>query len=482
MIPFGALETDGSTFDPAISRRVENVQPKKGGWGPFPAHSPLSGALASTCYGATTTLNSSDTYAIFAATASGLYKYNTGTTNWDDFTTTATTYALPSQDYWSMHQWGDNLLAGNSQDGLYKLDLLSGTEFAQVSNAPIAKYYSNVGNFVVAANINGNPTRVQWSQYDDVDNWTVGTAQAGYQDLPDGGEIRGIINGELGAFILQQRAIRRMTFEGGEWVFRFDKVMEQRGCAAPGSLVNAGEDGFFFLDTDGFYRYGPGGLSPIGAEKENRAILDEVDLDLLYTVQGAADPVNKMVWWIIPRSSSDKFLLGYDWQLGQWSRVEDVMDFVFSASTPAMDLSAVAAIWPTLSSVPYPMGSRVWKGGQPTFAGVDTDNKMGYFAGTNMQATLETADVAQAGPDGRALVTGFRVITDASGHTGQIGAKDNHSDTISWNSATSPNGSTGLIPSRVNGRLHRYRAIITAGETWNYVHGVEPIVRRAGRR
>lgn len=482
MIPFGPLESDGSTFDPAISRRAENVQPKKDGWGPFPAHNPLSSALASTCYGGYTTLNSNDTHAIFAGTTTGLYKYNTGTLGWDDFTTTATTYALPSQNYWSMHQWGDNLLAGNSSDGLYKLDLLSGTEFTAVSAAPAAKFYSNIGNYVVAGNINGQPTRLQWSEFNDVDSWTTGEGGAGFQDLADGGEIRGIIKGELGAFVLQQRAIQRMTFEGGEWVFSIDKSMEQRGCAAPGSLVNAGEDGFFFLDTDGFYRYGPGGIAPIGAEKENRTLLGEMDLDLIYTVQGAADPINKMVWWIVPKSDGTKYMLGYDWQLGRWARVEDEMDFLFSAATPAMTLAAIAALWPTLSSVPYPFGSRVWKGGQPTFAAVDTDNKMGYFAGTNMQATLETADIAHAGAGARSFVNGYRIITDASGHTGQVGVKDNHSDTISWDTATSPDSNTGLIPARANGKLHRYRGIIAAGEDWDTIHGVEPVVRRAGRR
>ena len=480
MIAFPPYEPDGSPFLNADSPVVTNCLPQQDGWGPAPSFVAVATALPSAPRGAITGVASDGTYNTFVGTETKLYRYNSGTLAFDDISTVATTYAVPSGYNWSFHQWGDLILATNQTDGLYKFDMISGTTFVAVSGAPKARFVTNVDEHVVLAHVDGSPKRVQWCQIGDVDTWTVGVAGADFQDFPDGGVIRGIEQGDDGATVFQQRSIRDMQYVGGEYIFTFDKLSETRGSVASQAIINA-ENGIFFLDEDGFYAWSNGKALPIGAEKVNNTFLTDIDLDFLPEVQGSADPINKMVWWRYTQGDATDAVIGYDWQLDRWCMSDGSYSFLFSSAIPAYTLEALDAISASLDALPYSLDSRIWFGGRPTLAGFDSSYQFGFFSGTSQAATLETSDLPLGGPNQRAYVNGYRVVTDAT-HTANVATKETHFGTRTWGNDVSANTETGLIPVRRNGRLHRFRAKIAAGVTWTYIHGVEPFIRKGGRR
>ena len=60
-----------------------------------------------------------------------------------------------------------------------------------------------------------------------------------FEDLPDSGEITGLIYGEY-ATVLTERAIFRATYTGPPLIWQFDKVVSERGCNFKNSVCNAG--------------------------------------------------------------------------------------------------------------------------------------------------------------------------------------------------------------------------------------------------
>ena len=110
----------------------------------------------------------------------------------------------------------------------------------------------------------------------------------------------------------------------------------------------------------------------------------------------------------------------------------------------------------------------------------NTSNKLGFFDGPNLAATLETGE--QDG-DGRLIyVNGIRPITDAKDVTIQVSSRFNPQATSSYSTAASINTETGVSNCRVEGRYIRAKAEITAGSTWSYAAGVEPDFTLVGRR
>lgn len=477
-VPFPDYEPDASALEADTTDTVINVLPKPGGWGPMKKHAAVATALASAPKGAISVIDSNGDSHIFAGTTTHLYKYNTGTLDWDDVSTAATTYNVPTSDLWDFHQFGDIVLVTNINDGLYYYDLSSSSTFIEVTEAPHAKYVSNVGEYVVLAHISGEPDRVQWSEIGSVTDWTLGDQGSDRQDLPDGGDIRGITFGESRVFIFQANAIREMQYVGGRYVMQFQKITSARGLAAPHSLVEAGNT-VFWLDEDGFYM----GIDavPIGDEKVDRTFVETYDQGLLFDVIGAADPVNKIVWWVVPLTTTTNALLGYDWQLKRWTYSNVDSKFIFPAVTPAVTVEGLDQYASSVDDLPYPLDSRFWQGGRPSLAGFDSDYEWGFFEGTNLAATVETADVKLSPENTRSFVNGYRFVTDATNHTGQIAKMDVHGGSKTWDSDTSPTAN-GLITARANGRLHRFRCEVPADEEWTYIHGVMPMVRQGGRR
>jgi len=107
---------------------------------------------------------------------------------------------------------------------------------------------------------------VQWSDINDSTDWTAGAAsQSDFQDIPDGGDIRGMTGGEFG-LVLMEKSVVRMTYIGAPLFFQFDTLTRSLGCYEARSVVQYGAM-TFFLSDDGFYVCDGQQVKPIGAER-----------------------------------------------------------------------------------------------------------------------------------------------------------------------------------------------------------------------
>ena len=106
-----------------------------------------------------------------------------------------------------------------------------------------------------------------------------------------------------------------------------------------------------------------------------------------------------------------------------------------------------------------------------SISGVDTSHKLGFFNGTNLEATMETAE--QDGKGQRVLVKGFRPITNAATVYGSIGYREALNAMRTYTSEVAMN-SYGYCPEIRSTRYARLKLRIPSGTTWTFSAGVEP--------
>jgi hypothetical protein len=350
-LPFASYSPDTNDLDGQTTKSLLNVIPRSDGYGPFRALEPWTSALPSRCRGMFYARNTDGTVSVFAGTIDGLYKLNNTTFSWDDVSDSGGYTDLSTDEHWQFAQFGNLVIAVQGNEAPQSFNLSSSTDFAALAGSPPqARYVAVVNRFIVLFGLASNVFRVQWSGLNDAINWTAGTGSSDYQDLPDGGIPRGVVGGDLG-FILQDAAIRRMTFAAGsDIVFQIDKIAKDVGVLAPYSLINAGPS-IFFISALGFMKLDPqGGLTPIGEERINRTFLEDYDDGALGFVLGAADPNSNTVVWMYRSAGfgGDAFDSGflYNYVLDRFSPLSFEGQYIASLAQPGLSLEALDAIAP----------------------------------------------------------------------------------------------------------------------------------------
>ncbi len=475
-VPFGPYEPDRPSLSAADV--VRNVLPSADGWRPqkgFAAYA--ASALPGACRGAWLAHLRSGVYSGFAGTATGLYKLSA--TAWEDVSNG--TYALPVGDYWSGVQFGENFIAANLASPVQRYQLGVSVDFANLAGSPPQCRYVGVqGDYLLLLSTTDNPNRLHRSGNNDITHWTWRKKGSDYQDLPDGGWIMGMTGRERGAVIYSEKSIRVLEDQPGSSVlFSIAKVEPARGAVSPQSIVQAGNMDFY-LSEDGFYSFSPAaGSTPIGAERVDRTFLS-LTTDLA-TVQGTADPVNKVVWW---KADTNK-LFGYHWQLDRWTRIEDIdIQWMMNFASPGYTLEEIAALYPVLEDVPYSLDSAIWKGGRPAMAAFNSSNVLGAFEGPNMEAVLRTSRLQLGGEGRRGVHYSHRPVGDISGVYSRVGAADTLDGALSFTVEQAQTAS-GLVPIKASGRVLAVETRIPAGTTWTGIQGVEMPPeggRQGGRR
>lgn len=483
MIPFGQFEPARSQFNKNASQIATNVKPVADGWEPINDLTPYSNALASQCLGGVYVRSNTGDVAIFVGTSSKLYKFNSATLNFDDVTrSVGGDYTVPDGDNWDFTLFGRTLVATNFNDEPQAFDIDAGTRFADLAGSPPkAKYCWTAGDFLVLGHLATNQQQISWSGLNDAEWWTYGQRGSDFQVFPDGNEVQGGITEVGGAIVLQRDAIRFQQFTGGSYIFSFQTLNPSRGAVSPKSIVSVGPGQFMFLGEAGFFMGGQ--AQPIGAQIIDEWFLsgDELDLDKIDLVQGVADPYNKIVWWRYQTVNGDYRLIGYHWQLGRWCYSTLNVNFLLSLLTPGITWDGLDNLYVTIDDVTPAYDSRLFRGGRPSFAGFDSDNKLGYFTGPNLEATVETATV-QLSPGRLSFVNGVRLVSDAPDIRLTVGKSTDYGDDIVWGIISATRNATGLAPARSHGRLHKFRARIPAGVDWSILHGIEPEFKASGRR
>lgn len=391
--------------------------------------------------------------------------------------------AVTTGDQWQFAQFNNFVFAVQINTAPQVFDLTSSSAFADLGGSPPqARYIAIVNRFVVLSGLGSStPYRIQWSGLNATTTWTSGVSQSDFQDLPDGGIVRGVAGGESG-LVMQDGSIRRMTYApGSSVIFVFERISEAQGIFAPLSLTRAG-DRVFYIGNDGFKMILPGGYpTPIGREKVDRFFLGDVDQTALQVIIGAPDP-RATRWYIAYKSQAgqanlfDKILV-YDWTLDRWSLLVITGEYLSTLASPGLTLENLDSISSSLDALTISLDDFATNP-LAQFAGVNSSHIVGFFSGANLEAILTTAE--QGAGNQRLMVTGFRPDTDAPTVYGSVSYRESLQAATNYTAEAAINAQ-GFIPLRKSTRYARGKIRIPAGTNWTFAGGIEPDVSMDGQ-
>jgi len=450
---------------------ANNVVAQSVGYGPFPSMVDYSQA-ASENLNAVFTGKFGATSNIFAGGASKLFKFDTTDLSMDD----VSKVGGYTGTRWRFTQFGDVVIAANGAQKLQAWTLGTSTLFADLAAAaPTAQYVTTVRDFVVAGKTATYINRLYWSDINDETDWTIGAgSQADTQDIPDGGEIRGVTGGEFGVVLLE-RSIVRMTYIGAPYFFQFDNITRSLGCYEPRSVVQYGSM-TYFLSDDGFYVTDGQTVKPIGNNKVDKYFFDTVNTSLLNQMSAAVDPINKTVAWAYTDVFSVKRMLIYNWAADKWSRALPTVDFICSIATVGTDLDSLAAQYGNLEDIPVSLDSRIWAGGKLLFGGVN-DTKIVSFGGSAASAEMQTGDLNTEGQE--TLISLANPLVDNGSATVAVASRYRLDGTISYSTPVAAD-SENRVSLRSRGKFHRLSVVPTG--TWETIVGIDVNMIPVGKR
>jgi hypothetical protein len=467
------------------AREATNAVPAAESYRPLPSLATVSNALGARAQGAAWFRGIEGNALMLAGDATKLYVQDNDTLWTDASRTTGGVYATPAENAWRFAQFGILAIAVNGLDVPQKFDLAAGGNFTALGGTPpIAAYIAIVREFVMLGNLGDLRQRVQWSAYNNAElTWgTNPSTQADVQDLPDGGDITGLVGGE-NCLIFQEAAIRRMTYEGPPVIFRIDKIATDVGCSVPGSVASL-VDVAFFLHKSGFYMISGGQkVTPIGRDKVDRTFWAEFDESNAHRCSATVEPIGGLYMFAYPSNGSGgtpNRMLIYNWTTGFWSRAVLDLELVFNGITQnSYNLEQLDAFG-NLDTLPYSLDSTFWVGVVSLqLFGFDTSHKSGAFSGPALQAAVETAEI-NTGKGTRSVIRSCRPLIDGGAPTISVGSRETQQGAVAYGAAVGLTAA-GMAPTYVSGRYFRIRAVIPAGSTWRNAQGIDDLdVRPAG--
>ncbi len=481
--PLAPWLPDMDALSPDAAQEALNVIPTLRGYRPFAGFGVVASAITARAQGAVSVRDLSGNIHNFCGDATKLYKMASDGLSWADVSRVAGgAYATPTLGWWYFWQFGNLVFATNGVDALQSYNLASSTNFAAAAGSPpVCTFGITVRDFSVLLRVAAANNRVQWSGLNDATTYVASaTTLSDSQDLPEGGYIMGGVGGEYGV-IFQERAITRMTFEGPPTAFRFDKISQNIGVRAEGSIASH-QDLIIFHSNEGMHMIRGGvELVNIGAEKIDRWLESDLDSTYLNRVTAAIDPINKIyVMGYASTSASggtpDSAII-YSFHTGKWSRAEFNHELVYSAATQSgYTLDGLDSVSASIDSLPHSLDSRIWTGsGRLLLSGFNTSHQSGFFTGSNLAATLETG-CANLSPGRKSTIRSARPIIQGSDVTPTItvGSRNRLNDSVSYGSAVSVN-SNGICRLRKKAYYHRARVGIPAASTWQHAIGIDDI-------
>jgi hypothetical protein len=470
--------------NPGSSNILNAIPRTPQSYGPMASLIPFGAAIDARCQGAFSCADALGNNYIFAGNATKLYKYTSASLTPSDISKTGG-YSTSANQQWKFQLFGQRVIATNFVNAVQSFLINTSTTFSDLSvNAPKAQHVGVAKSFLILANtydpISGNqPQRVWWSGLNDPTNWpTPGTSlaaqyQSSYNDLlGDGGKITGVI-GDLGGCdiaIFMERRVWRGVYAGPPIVFDFFPAESVRGTNMPNSIVQVGKD-VYYPGEDGFYVFDGSSSQPIGANKVDKTFYAMLDQNYLERVVGAADPINKIVYWLFPSISATggmpDTMIAYNWSIGRWSLCAINAETIFRSLSFGFTLDTMPG---PLDSLTIPLDSSAWTGGNGVLSGFDINHKLSYFNGPNLQATLETSESAPF-EEQLAYIKNTRPLIDGGNPVVSVATRNRLIDTSTYGSDALINR-IGTNPLIANGRYIKAKVVMAAGDTWKHFQGI----------
>lgn len=460
MLAFGPYRPDVAETNPGVSRYALNASMRADAQGVsyHPRKSlqivTSADALPAEPKGAIAVVAQSGAFKGYFGTATKLYSLDSDF----GFTEIGTGYSLTTGHTWGFCQYGDHLIATNTTDGMYEWDIESGGTVDAISGAPAARFVFFWAEMVIALDCDGDNRMMQNSAPGSYTNWTTSGAQK--SPFADGEALMGggVLN-QGQAAVIQRAGTHILSVTGTDRIFRRDKVSEV-GAVNPECIVQA-PGAVYFWDSSGPYRVTAQGVEAIGEGKIARTYAEIVDTA---TLSGVYDPERRQVVWRI----DDSNLLVYDIPTGEFMPVEESTSAIVKMANTALTLEDLDAFG-TLDSLPYSLDSAAWQGGKPRLGALDANYKFGFFDGSFLAATVDTATLTDRVS---MLFSWCEPVTDAEDVTVTLGVRDRLADDVTWKTAASLVAS-GRVPLRGRGKAGTFRVSIPAGATWSYLRGIE---------
>lgn len=487
ILPFAEYRPDLPDYVNPGDIMADNVIADQMSYRPFPDLVDYSNAIDARCQGFYSTLQSDATSWIFAGNASKLYKAN-GTTFSD--VSKVGGYNTDASEGWDFTKYGDRVIGTNFADPMQSFVMGTSTIFADLVASPKARYITTIGNFVMVANVfdstDGNvPIRVHWCHRGDPTAWTVSaTNQGDRRDLEsrDGGHNQQIVGGEF-VSVFQERSIWRGYYSGPPPVFTFDEVLPGIGTPAPWSVAQLGRVTFFLADQ-GFARLVDGAdITWIGANKIDTTFLNDVDQSAYHRIRSAVDPINKL--WLIayPNGSATaqtpNRLAIYNYQDDKWTTAGLDIECLGNALSTGYTLDELDALGYNLDTLPFSLDSRVWAGGRSNLAAFGSNEKLGFFTGSALEATIDTGE-REPNEGGQYFARRSVPLVDGGSPTVALGTRKRLQDSVTFSTAQAVTAD-GYCPTRVRGKYLRGRMVIPAADVWEHAQGIKLEGRNAGK-
>ncbi len=463
-----------------VAAEASGVLPVDGGYAPFPQALSATGAAGSVIRGAFAARSTTDSVKIFAYSDTKEYEY-TSSTVWTDRTNAGTAPGgLAADEYWSSIQYGTNVIFVNAADNVQVIAAAGGGNATDLAGSPpAAKFISIFGDYVFLGNTANGVREIKNSGFNDSTTWTVGTKSSSAQTFVDGGAVQGLVGFEQGGFVFQTETVRRIDIVTDARIFVPHRIDYAHGTSSPYSIVSHGSDVFYY-SPQGFVKLGyDGSFTQIGKGKVDGWFRENSNIARPKAIIGALDPVSQRVFWLFATASNSSSttldgLIVYDIDRDKWTHASCALTYIFRALTPGVTLAGLAALYATLTAMaaaPTTFGSDQWRGGAPGIAAFDSAQKLCFFSGDSMAASVQTSTFEPV-PGMRGYVRGFRLIGDAVNATGKIGGAERPQTAIVFNGPAAVNGQ-GRVPTRISTRWAQIQADIAAGENWTGLAGVE---------
>jgi hypothetical protein len=487
MIQFGEWLPDQPDFQNGGVTEAQNVLPAFSGYRSMPSFVPYSGEAVANINGVFAAKENDGSVKLFAGDTGNLYEFNAGDSSLDGIGKIGGYTLTAPEESWDFVQFGKDVLAsGGIGVPIQRYTLGTSSVFADLAGSPPdADFMTVVRDFVWLGNVedgSGNrlPYRVQWSGFNDITSWTPGTDQSDFQEIPDAGNITGMVGGEY-CTILMERAIVRATYTGPPLIWQFDKVETARGCQIPGSVCNIGHTVFYYSD-DGFYSFDGQSSKNIGAEKVDRFFSADHNISFKNKMTSSVDPQNQIAVWSYVSNNSvdgepDKMLV-YNYAIGRWSLLNVSAGLIAPFFSPAYTLENLDNISTSLDALPASLDSALYKGGQFLFGGA-LGKRLYAFTGDPLAGLIETSEAGLSSGKFN-IVTRVYPYHRGGSVTIQIGTRGLHSESTAFGETPVAPNDDGFAPFRSQGRYHRARMNISGN--WEFAQGMDIEARSVGRR
>ena len=487
--PFSTFAPDQLANEGVLVGGKNSYPRADGAFGPVQAFSAIYTALSERVQGAFYSIDSAGNTALWAGTATKLYKLSSGTSFSD--VSKGGGYTCGATENWEFEQVGQRVIAWQITDPIQSYVIGSSALFADLSaTAPKARHGGMVANFLFLGNTNDGTFGLQpdgcwWSAIGDVTNWpTVGTSaaaavQSGRTNISGtGGWIQKIVPrvGSLDAIILQERQVSRCIYVGSPSVFDILPMEGARGTPSPNSVAVLGGV-MYYLGEDGFYANNGTESAPIGVAQVDGFFYDDVNTSQLHRVCAVVDPVNKLYVVGYPSQASSgsiNRLLFYNIMTRRWAPPQEVsLDWLTKLGSVGYTLEDLDAFG-NIDTLPASLDSRVWTGdGKPILAAFNSSHAAGTFAGTTEEAIFETGD-SEEQDSSRTISYSVRPIVQGSAATVtcSYGSRPHRNTPVVYGEYAALNREY-TRPFRVNARHVRTLTKIAAGGNWTHAFGVD---------